>query len=699
MAAPALPSLLAFLVEKEFLTREQLEELAQEGQVREAAALLRELVRRGWITSFQANQIADGNGKELVLGSYRLLEPIGEGGMGQVFKARHVRMDRIVALKFIPKELLSNPQAVARFYREVRAVAQLSHPNIVTAYEVNQEGYTHYFAMEFMEGIDLSRLVRQSGPLTIPQACDYIRQAALGLQHAHEKGMVHRDIKPGNLIVGRATAGGSPVVKVLDFGLARFEIQDRQVTRLTKVGHVIGTVDYLSPEQAGDAREVDIRADIYSLGCSLFYLLTAKPPFEGAGAAERMIARVVNDAPSVRTLRPDAPPVLEKVLAKMLARNRGERYQTPAEVVAALEPFSQLAEVQPWPATAVQSPPPPNITSKPAVNMWRSFADEEIVVGKRGKPGRRLSKSYLAGICLAVFALIGAGFFLGRKTHDKAPLGLDKNPVEKPADATQPAVQLASKPQNSFANCIGMNLAFIPAGEFLMGSPKNESQRVDHEGPQHKVKISRPFYIGIYEVSQGQYQRVMRKNPAYAKDGVDHPVENVTWHDATEFCKKLSALPEEKKRGRIYELPTEAEWEYACRAGTRGPFCFGQSLTLDQANFNGNEPYGGENGPGVGKPIKIGSYLPNPWGLHDMHGNVWEWCLDGPRKYENSNQEVTDPIGPRNPASPRVIRGGAFNHFPRDARSAFRMSYPPSHRGYSLGFRVALRQFANEIRP
>ncbi len=211
MPSATLSSLLGFLQEKEFLTRNQLGELSRNSQLLEVRALLRELVRRQWLTAFQANQIAQGKGNDLIVGPYRLLEPIGEGGMGKVFKARHVRMDRIVALKVIPSECLDNPNAVSRFYREVRAVSQLSHPNIVAAYEANQEGQTHYFAMEFMEGIDLGRLVRQSGTLPIPQACDYVRQAALGLQHAHEKGLVHRDIKPGNLIVGRSSAGGDAV--------------------------------------------------------------------------------------------------------------------------------------------------------------------------------------------------------------------------------------------------------------------------------------------------------------------------------------------------------------------------------------------------------------------------------------------------------------------------------------------------------
>jgi tRNA A-37 threonylcarbamoyl transferase component Bud32 len=259
--------------------------------------------------------------------------------MGQVFKARHVSMDRVVAIKVIPKERVSDPVAVGRFYQEVRAVAQLSHPNIVMAFEVNQVGRTHYLAMEYVDGIDLARLVQQSGPLRIPQACESIRQVALGLQHAHERGLVHRDIKPGNLMVARRGSDEPPVIKILDFGLARFESESTHAGRLTQFGKIMGTVDYMAPEQAENPRAADIRADIYSLGCSLYYLLTGKPPFPGKDLVEKLSARTLDDAPSVRNSRPEVSPALDQVLAKMMARSPAGRYQTPREVAQALLAF------------------------------------------------------------------------------------------------------------------------------------------------------------------------------------------------------------------------------------------------------------------------------------------------------------------------------------------------------------------------
>jgi serine/threonine protein kinase len=335
--------LLTFLQEHEFLTPSQVQQLEESSLTKstDAGALARELVDRNWLTAYQVNALLQGRGAELVLGPYRILDWLGQGGMGQVFKARHASMDRVVALKIIPKDVVSNPIAVGRFYREVRAVAQLSHPNIVTAFEVNQAGQTHYLAMELVDGIDLARLVQQSGRLPIPRACEYIRQAAAGLQHAHEKGLVHRDIKPGNLMVARPRADEPSVIKILDFGLARFESESEHPLRLTQLGKIVGTVDYMAPEQAQNARTADIRADIYSLGCSLFYLLTGTPPFSGEDTVERIGTRVLGDAPSVRQCRPEVSPALERVLGKMMARNPLDRYQTPSEVAQALEPHTR----------------------------------------------------------------------------------------------------------------------------------------------------------------------------------------------------------------------------------------------------------------------------------------------------------------------------------------------------------------------
>jgi tRNA A-37 threonylcarbamoyl transferase component Bud32 len=284
-AGPAAPSpdsvaaLGAVLRDSQMLERAQLEELTVlQGRFAEPRGLARELLQRDWLTAYQVNQILQGKGDQLVLGPYLLLERLGAGGMGQVFKARHRLMKRLVALKVIRKDRLADPEAVARFQREIRAAAQLSHPNIVIAHDAAQVGDTHFLVMEYVEGTDLARLVKQQGPLPVAQACDYVRQAALGLQHAHERGLVHRDVKPANLLLTR-----SGVVKVLDVGLARLHPAGGEtVAEVTHEGAVMGTPDYIAPEQACESHTVDIRADIYSLGCTLYHLLTGRCRFPAA---------------------------------------------------------------------------------------------------------------------------------------------------------------------------------------------------------------------------------------------------------------------------------------------------------------------------------------------------------------------------------------------------------------------------------
>lgn len=313
----------------------------------------KQLVEKGLLTPYQLKMLLQGQGSSLVLGPYVLMDVLGEGGMGQVFKARHRKLDRIVALKIIRKSLVPTSASVSRFQREAKAAAKLSSPHVVGIFDAEEASGVHYMAMEFMEGTDLSKLVNKNGPLPIAQACEYIRQAALGLQHAHEKGLVHRDIKPANLFLAKTETG--EIVKVLDFGLTLVEDDKERKTRLTQIGSVMGTVDFMSPEQASDSRNTDIRSDLYSLGCSLFYLLTGEPPFEGGDPIGRLFARMVQEPPSVKQVRPDVPTALEALLKKMMAKEPANRFQTPAEVVNALQPFAKRGAPRKFRSVALAS--------------------------------------------------------------------------------------------------------------------------------------------------------------------------------------------------------------------------------------------------------------------------------------------------------------------------------------------------------
>jgi WD40 repeat protein/tRNA A-37 threonylcarbamoyl transferase component Bud32 len=266
---------------------------------------------------------------------YRVVQLLGAGGMGAVYEAEHLVMERSVALKVIRRAYTAKADALERFRREVRTAARLSHPNIVTTYDAEDAGETHFLVMEFVKGTDLGRLVQERGPLPVDRACDYVRQAALGLQYAFEQGMFHRDLKPHNLML---TPDGR--VKILDFGLARFASEAASAAGLTGTGMVLGTVDYIAPEQADNAHRADIRSDIYSLGCTLYHLLAGQPPFPTGTAVQKVMAHVEKKPQPLTELRDDLPEGLMPVLERMMAKNPKHRYQTPAEVAFALEPFT-----------------------------------------------------------------------------------------------------------------------------------------------------------------------------------------------------------------------------------------------------------------------------------------------------------------------------------------------------------------------
>jgi WD40 repeat protein/tRNA A-37 threonylcarbamoyl transferase component Bud32 len=267
---------------------------------------------------------------------YRLEELLGAGGMGVVYRARHQLMARTVALKVIHRQLTEKPAAVERFHREVRAVAALSHPNIVTAYDADQVGDRHFLVMEYVPGVTLARLLKEQGPLDPARACDYVRQAAVGLQHAHERGLVHRDLKPANLIVTPDSQ-----VKILDLGLARLaESAEGGSGDLTDSVTVMGSVDYLAPEQADDPHRADIRADIYSLGCTLYHLLTGRPPFPEGTLMQRLKAHAQRRPEPLARAGLGMPAGLDRIVARMLAKEPRQRYQTPGEVAAALAPYA-----------------------------------------------------------------------------------------------------------------------------------------------------------------------------------------------------------------------------------------------------------------------------------------------------------------------------------------------------------------------
>jgi serine/threonine protein kinase len=301
------------------------------------------LVREGLLTEFQAEKLLQGRWKGFVInGKYRLLERVGAGGMGCVYLAEHVLMQRRVALKVLPLAQARDAATVERFYFEARAAARLDHANIVRAHDVDRDGNLHFLVLEYVDGANLHEFIRRNGPQSAERAVNYLRQAALGLQHAHEAGLVHRDIKPSNLLLDR-----QGVVKLLDMGLARFFGEEQSpLMRAQEEGNVVGTADFLAPEQVDDSR-VDIRADIYSLGCTFYYVLTGKGPFHHGSNSQKLIWHQVRRPRPIRDVRAEVPEDLQAVIDRMMAKHPEERFQTPLEIVEALSAWASVAAAPP----------------------------------------------------------------------------------------------------------------------------------------------------------------------------------------------------------------------------------------------------------------------------------------------------------------------------------------------------------------
>jgi serine/threonine protein kinase len=391
MPIDSIELLLIILQRLRVLTPEEVQQIARELRPHfdDPLALVDYLIEIQWLTEYQGQLLESDRWGELAIGPYVVLDRLGEGGVSEVFKAWDTNRGRAAALKVLRQHLTDQTAAIREFQRELQTVTRLAHPNIIKTFDAEQVGALHYFAMEFVEGVDLNRHVRESGPLPVAQACDYIRQVAQGLQHAHQLGLVHRDIKPANLFLVHppAPAGTSPVrrapdpiVKILDWGLARLRpdsaegAADLAIDVDAEKGMLIGTADYIAPEQAADPCLVDIRADIYSLGCTLYFLLAGQPPFPGTSLMHKLLQHQEAERPRVQDVRPDVPDDLAAVVQRMMARRAEDRFAIPLLVVGALRHFVSAggSPARPPAAAGVVSRPgtSPRLTPiKPATSL------------------------------------------------------------------------------------------------------------------------------------------------------------------------------------------------------------------------------------------------------------------------------------------------------------------------------------------
>lgn len=307
---------------------------------REAAEAM---VDDGLLTDFQAEQFLLGKWRGFTVGKYKLLERVGVGGMGQVFLCEHLFMKKRVAIKILPPAKAEQPAALGRFYREARAAGQLEHPNIVRTQDIDQDGNLHYIVMEYVDGSNLLDMVKKHGAMPVPRAANYARQTALGLQYAFDNGLIHRDIKPGNILVDR-----EGTAKLLDMGLARF-YQDQSDMLTVKYDDkiVLGTADYVAPEQVANSHAVDVRADIYALGGTLYFLLAGHPPFPTGTVSQKLLWHRTKDPTPLRQVKPDVPEELAAIVARMMQKDPALRYQTPAEIAADLERWAAVEAPRP----------------------------------------------------------------------------------------------------------------------------------------------------------------------------------------------------------------------------------------------------------------------------------------------------------------------------------------------------------------
>ena len=630
-------------------------------------------------------------------GKYTAERKLGKGAMGEVFYGIHPNLDIPIAIKTLSSSLVDDELFIERFIREAKIAAKIKHENAIMIYDADHDGDNYFIVMEYVSGGDLETKIEEEGKLAEKEALLITRQVASALQAAAKFEIIHRDIKPENIMLSE-----DGVPKLADLGIARQNTAGQENTTMT--GVIVGTPSYLAPEQAHDSKKVDARADIYSLGCSLYRMLSGQCPYQGSTALAVMMKHVNDPVPDVKNLVPEVSSATAGLIQKMMAKNPDERPQTAGELIDLIDNLGSHTEPE------------------------SKQIEKEVVPSAKDQSSVEVSKKSLttAGILvLLIFILSISVALIPEKTgtvSDSTENTENNSTVENSATTAQENTGNEINSETIRIADLGIELLPVKAGTFMMGAGEGEMETEADES-RHEVSLTEDYFLSKYEVSVAAW-KVFTNSTNYTSaaerrswasfynaqgswndrvDGVnwtninledDDAISMITYEDCLEFCKWLTQR--ERNAGRLpagfeYTLPTEAQWEYACRAGSLTPF----------ANDMNYDDLGWVRENSSMRVHKRGLKRPNAWGFYDMHGNVWEFCLDrseGQGYFDVSTNTYVDGIeNPLSSQGSRVIyRGGSFpDRALQMCRSASRGHSLPSYACNNHGFRLCLTKVRN----